>query len=160
MLVGVLIVQVWRGVKESSVESSSVRPVDPRGANVPFDQLDEATKDRIRGKFPDVTPVPAAPEPLPSVPASKLVADNPFCIWRLSDIPENEDEEKPDIEIKYIRSGKGGVPTAKLVIDGKSMRLEEGEEKNGFRIEEIDEEAETVKVFSESHGKAFTITKR
>lgn len=122
---------------------------------MPFPDLDEKTKDRIRGKFTEVKPTPPAPPPLASVPAAKLTEDNPFSIWRLNEVPEDEGEEKPEIVVKTIRPGRDGVLTVRLVINGKRVQYDEGEEKNGFRVEDIDEETKIVEVFSESHGKAF-----
>lgn len=160
VLFGVLIVQVWRGMRQSTDEDGVVNPVPPKGQNVPYIELDEKTKEDIRSKFPLVTAVPLTPDSLASVPAAKLTEDNPFSIWRLNEVQEDKEEEGPEIVVRAIRPGMNDVLTAKLVINGKHVQYEEGEEKDGFHVEEIDEETQTVKVFSESHGKRFTYTRR
>jgi len=159
VLLGVLIVQVWRGWTESTGDKDPPPIFPPKGPNLRVDQLDPAFKARIIEAFPEVKPVHLPPAPLPEMPVAKLTEDNPFSIWRGS--PPPEQEVKPEVVVRTVRPGRdGGPPTASLIIDGDRVFCEEGEEINGYRIEEIDVEAGNVTVYSESHGKSFTYTRQ
>jgi hypothetical protein len=160
VLLGVLIVQVWRGWAESTGNNDPPPVFPPQGPKgVPVARLDPAFKARIVDAFEEVKRVHLPPAPLPEMPVAKLIEDNPFSIWRGS--PPPDEEETPDIVVRTVRPGRdGGPPTASLIINGNRVFCEEGEEKDGYRVEEIDVEAGSVTVFSESHGKSFTYTRQ
>lgn len=116
---------------------------------------------------PDNPPQEIAPETEPAPyrapleqPRSALVRQNMFWYYADGGGQTAETEEKVDLELRGIITLPDGAPAARISSGGGRPKIyKEGEEFEQFKLESIDAENETVKVYAESLSRTITLAK-
>jgi hypothetical protein len=104
-------------------------------------------------------PPPPSPQKRPAEDWSSVYKRNPF--WYFSTPASaggggKQVQEKPDIAVTMIRS-IAGKPRARLKTASREGWYTEGQKFESFELQKIDTQNNTCQVYSERHGKVFTI---
>jgi hypothetical protein len=103
---------------------------------------------------------PARPPRLPETDPQVLVQNNPFTVQgggpAVATQREQAEETGPDITLRGIRES-GGREVAELATSGRRQLKAEGDTVDGYRVQRIDADDNTVTLRSEEDGSTFTL---
>lgn len=152
MVLGVMVIVLcWHVYKVVNPEPPEPPAVHPRPRSLEVSELEPEDRELL-GLPP---PPPPPPEPPRYSDWQSLKTKNPFTVTgAVGDAPPTED--RPDISLLSIMKWRDGSLRAQIRTASTTDWYGEGDQFESYQLLGIDEEAQTVEIYSEKFRKRFT----